>query len=174
MRLLPLALLAAALVSCSTGEKIAPTATYQIGERVNLGHLAYAIYEKQWQNQFGNGVDAHLPQNRFLLLKLNIQNTGGAETIIPNTYLQDDAGQSYPETADADGAPEWIGNTRQLKPGASIQGYLIYDVPPKHYQLRILGEDEKQIAFVDIPLSFDSDVPDVTTPIEPNAGAKGK
>ena len=167
-------LIASTLLSCSSADKVQPTRTYQMGERVSLGQLAYTVSEKQWQNQLGAGVDARIPQNRFLLLRMNIQNTGQSEAIVPNTQLQDDAGASYPEVVDGEGVTDWIGGTRQLKPGGSVQGYLLYDVPPKRYSLQISGEEEKAIALINIPLSFDSDVPDVTTPINPEAIPKKK
>lgn len=173
MRLVLVALLAT-LFSCSSADKIQPSHTYQLGERTKLGRLTYTVSEKQWQNQFGSGVDARIPQNRFLLLRFSIQNTGAEEAIVPNTQLQDDAGVSYPEVADGEGVSDWIGNTRQVKAGGGIEGYLFYDVPQKHYLLRVEGEDEKESAFIDIPLSFDSDVPDVTTPIEPDPLSKKK
>lgn len=171
---LPVLLVAATLLSCSTADKAPAVYTYQMGERVNLGQLAYTVSEKQWQNQLGGGVDARIPQNRFLLLRMIIRNIGQSEAIVPTTQLHDDAGISYPELADGDAVPDWIGGTRQLKPGGSVQGYLLYDVPPKHYALRIAGEDEKAVALVDIPLSFDSDVPDVSTPIDPKSIPKKK
>lgn len=176
MRLATLAvpLLATTLLSCSSADKVPPVRTYQIGERVNLGELAYTVSQKEWQNQLGSGVDARIPQNRFLLLRMNIENTGKSEAFVPNTQLQDEAGTSYPEVMDGEGVPDWIGGTRQLKPGGSVQGYLLYDVPPKRYSLQISGEEEKAIALVEIPLSFDSDVPDVTTPINPEAIPKKK
>ncbi len=63
---------------------------------------------------------------------------------------------------------DWIGNTRQVPPSETAQGYLLFDVPPKHYKLKVLGDEEKQVALIDIPLTFDSDVPDVTTPLDPD------
>ena len=162
------------LLSCSSSNKVPPVRTYQMGERVSVGQLAYTVTEKQWQNQLGGGVDARIPQNRFLLLRMNIQNTGQSEAIVPNTQVKDDAGTSYPEVVDGEGVADWIGGTRQLKPGGTVQGYLLYDVPPKRYYLQVSGEEEKTIALVDIPLSFDSDVPDVTTPINPEAIPKKK
>lgn len=168
------AVLAAGLLSCSNGEKIEPAHTYQLGERVPVGHLIYTVFEKQWENQLGQGIDARIPENKFYLLRLSVVNSGGSEVIIPNTQLADDSGGEYPEAGDGEGVQNWIGNTRQLRPAETFQGYLLFDVQPKHYKLRVFGEEEKQAAFVDIPLSFDSDVPDVTTPLDPESIPKKK
>lgn len=162
---------AAGLLSCSQSANVAPARTYQIGETVDVGHLAYVVSERQWQNQLGSGTDARLPTNRFFLVKVSVSNLGRSEVIFPNTQLEDEAGMDYPESADGEGVQDWIGNTRQLGPGRRMQGYLLYDVPPKRYKLRVYDEDEKEAEFIDIPLSFDSDVPDLTTggPLDPSA-----
>ena len=157
------AVLTAGLLSCSSGEKIEPPHTYQLGDRAPVGHLIYTVLEKQWENQLGQGADARIPQNKFYLLKLTVVNSGGGEVIIPNTILTDDAGTDYPEASDGEGVKDWIGNTRQVRPNETLQGSLLFDVQPKHYRLRVFSEDEKQMAFVDIPLSFDSNAPDMIT-----------
>ena len=168
------AILAAGLLSCSSGEQTEPTRTYQVGERATVGHLIYTVFERQWENQIGQGVAARIPQNKFYLLRISVVNSGSSEVFVPNTQLTDDAGNDYSEAADGEGVQDWIGNTRQVRPSGTLQGYLLFDVPPKHYRLRVFSEDEKQAAFIDIPLSFDTDVPDVTTPLDPNLIPKKK
>jgi Domain of unknown function (DUF4352) len=170
MRFSPLitAALAVCLLACSNADKTEAPHTYQMGERVTVGHMIYTVFERQWHTEFGSGPDARLPQNRFYLLRISVVNSGGNEAIIPKTELIDDSGVSYPESADGEGVQDWIGNTRQVPPSDAAQGYILFDVPPKHYKLKVLGEEEKQLALVDIPLTFDSDVPDVTTPLDPD------
>jgi hypothetical protein len=170
MRSIPLipAALAVCLLSCSNVDKTEAPHTYQLGERATVGHLNYTVFERQWHTEFGSGPDARLPQNRFYLLRISVANKGGSDAIIPKTELVDDSGATYPESDDGEGVQDWIGNTRQVGPSATTQGYLLFDVPPKHYKLKLLGEEEKQTALVDVPLTFDSDVPDVTTPLDPD------
>jgi Domain of unknown function (DUF4352) len=162
------AFLAASLLSCSSGERTEAPHTYQLGERATAGHLIYTVFERQWHTEFGSGPDARLPQNRFYLLRISVVNSGSGDAIIPKTELVDDSGASYPESTDGEGVQDWIGNTRQVAPSDTAQGYLLFDVAPKHYKLKLLGDEEKQVALVDIPLTFDSDVPDVTTPLDPD------
>jgi Domain of unknown function (DUF4352) len=160
--------LAASLLSCSSVERTEVRHIYQMGERVTAGRLIYTVFERQWQTEFGSGPDARLPQNRFFLLRISVVNSGANEAIIPKTELIDDSGVTYPEATDGEGVQDWIGNTRQVPPSETVQGYLLFDVPPKHYKLKVLGDEEKQVALIDIPLTFDSDVPDVTTPLDPD------
>lgn len=165
--LIPVAL-TVCLLSCSSVDKTEAPHTYQMGERVTVGHLIYTVYERQWHTEFGSGPDARLPQNRFYLLRMSVVNSGGGDAIVPKTELVDDSGATYQESTDGEGVQDWIGNTRQVSPSETTQGYLLFDVPAKHYKLKLLGEEEKQTALVDVPLTFDSDVPDVTTPLDPD------
>lgn len=157
------AVLSAGLLSCSSGDRVEPPHTYPLGDRVSIGHLIYTVFEKQWHNQLGEGPGARIPQNRFYVLRVSIRNNAGGEVIVPNTQLIDDAGGNYPEANDGEGVKDWIGNIRQIPPGETLQGYLLFDVQPKHYKLLLFSEDEKQSAYVDLPLSFDSDTPDITS-----------
>jgi hypothetical protein len=168
MRVLSLTpvVLAVLLSSCSTADKTEPPHVYQMGESARAGHLIYTLFERQWHTQFGNGIDARMPQNRFYLLQVSVVNSGGADVIIPNTELVDDNGTNYSEETNGDGVQDWIGTNRQVSPSETTHGYLLFDVPAKHYRLKVTGEDEKQIALIDIPLSFGSDTPDVGTPLD--------
>ena len=167
LRLIPAAL-AICLLSCSSVEKAEAPHAYQMGERAPVGHLTYTVFERQWHTEFGTGPDARIPQNRFYLLRISVAHSGGVEAIMPKAELVDDSGATYPESSDGEGVQDWIGNTRQVSQSETAQGYLLFDVPAKHYRLKILGDEEKQTALVDIPLTFDSDVPDVTTPLDPD------
>ena len=158
---------AASLLSCSPTESEAPPHTYQMGERVSLGHIIYTVFERQWHAQFGAGAAARVPQNRFYLLRIAVQNNGPSEAIIPILELTDDSSASFQESSDGDGVQDWLGAIRQVGPGETKQGYVLFDVPQKRYKLKLTDEEGKRTAWVDIPLTFDSDAPDVTTPLDP-------
>ena len=165
--LLPVAL-AFALLSCSTDDKVQAPRLYRMGDRAQAGNLFYTVLDRQWRNEFGEGPAARLPENRFYLVRISVENNSATEAIVPGIELVDDSGAAFPELTDGDGVQDWIGNTRQVKPSVANQGYVLFDVQPKHYKLRVWGEEEKQAALVDLPLSFDSDLPDVTTPLDSN------
>jgi hypothetical protein len=163
---LPLALTVLGLIACSPKEEEPALRTYQMGERVLMGHLIYTAFERQWMPQIGTGLDARIPQNRFYLLRISVLNSGGADAIVPTISLVDDSGASFPEIENGDGVPDFIGSLRQVAPAATVQGNLVFDVLPKHYKLKVSDEDGKQAALVDLPLSFEPDAPDVTTPLD--------
>jgi len=161
-----LALTVAGLVSCSPKDDEPRLRTYSMGERVPLGHLIYTVFEREWMTQIGTGVDARIPQNRFYLLRVSVSNSGGSDAIIPTLALVDDGGATYPELENGEGVPDFIGSLRQLSPAGTAQGNLLFDVMPRRYKLKISDEEGKQLAMVDIPLTFDGDTPDVTTPLD--------
>jgi hypothetical protein len=165
---LPAVMTVLSLAACSPKEDEPALRTYQMGERVLQGHLLYTVFERQWMPQIGSGLDARIPQNRFYLLRISVLNSGGADAIVPTISLVDDAGASFPEIQNGDGVPDFIGSLRQIAPAETAQGNLVFDVSPKHYKLKVSDEDGKQSALVDLPLSFDPDAPDVTTPLDTN------
>ena len=160
-----LALLSAALflTGCSSGAPY-PVRTFGMGEKVQLGHLSYTIFETQWLTQLGEGSSQRVPQHRYFLVRMSAVNGGAAEVIVPTLSVVDDKGQSYPELSNGDSVPQWIGFLRQPKPAESVQGNAVFDAPPAHYKLRILDETETREALIDIPLSFGAETPEVPVP----------
>jgi Domain of unknown function (DUF4352) len=163
--LMPVALLGltSVLSSCGDDTSVPPPPTYAMGERVSLGRLVYVVYETQWLTQLGDGADAHVPQHRFFLVRLSAVNGSGKEVIVPNFTIEDDSGNSYPEIGGdrAQGVPQYIGYLRRVKPAESAQGNAVFDAPPRHYKIRLLDEESDKSAYVDIPLSFTSESPEV-------------
>jgi len=137
-----------------------------MGDRVELGHLVYTVFETRWASQLGEGSTARVPQpqHRFFLIRMNVGNTATVRAIVPNMSIEDDHGNSYPEVRDGDGVPEWLGFLRPVTTLEAAAGNVLFDVPPAHYRLRVTDEDSQRAALVDIPLSFQSDVPDLPTP----------
>jgi hypothetical protein len=152
------------LSSCSgRGADNEPVRTYQMGERVVVAPLTYAVYEQQWLAQLGTGSDARLPQNRFLLIRLSATNGGGTEGYVPSLTLVDDGGNSCAEVSNGDSVPHWMGYLRPIKPADTLQGNILFDCIPKHYRLKVVNEDGG-MAYVDIPLSFEAETPSIDIP----------
>ncbi len=171
MRLLrvPLLLGVVFLFSACSDDNGPPPRTYMMGERAEVGHIIYTVFETQWLTHIGEGADARVPQNRFFLVRLSATNGLGTEVIVPNVTVQDDSGNSYPELTNGEGVPQWIGFLRNVKPAESAQGNLVFDAPPRHYKLKVMDETSERMAFIDIPLSFGAETPELPTP----GGAKG-
>jgi hypothetical protein len=138
--------------------------TFSMGEKVELGHLIYTVYETQWLTQIKQDPTPRIPQNRFLLVRVSIVNTGGGSILSPHLTIQDDRGNTYQEVANGEGVPQWIGYLRQVQPAEAAQGNMVFDAPPAHYQLRLTDEDESKVALVDMPLTFGAENPELPTP----------
>ena len=167
-----LAVLVAAsfLTSCGDGgDKPFPVRTYTMGERIGLGHIMYQVFETQWMTHLGEGADTRVPENRFFLVRMSAVNSSGADVIIPNFTIEDDNGKSYPELSGGEGVPQYIGYLRTVKPADSVMGNAVFDAPPRHYKLKIQDETGEKTAYIDIPLTFVSETPDV-----PEVGGKKK
>ena len=138
---------------------------HRMGERITLGSLVYNVFDTQWKPQLGEGAEARVPKDRFFLVRLSVVNGGTPELMVPTIVLVDDAGQTYPELSNGDQVPAWIGFLRRVKPADTLQGNIVFDVPPKHYKLRLSDENEQKSEEVDVPLSFSSEAP-VTPPAQ--------
>ena len=161
-------LAAAALVCLAISTACAPASPpearlHRMGERVSVGSLVYNVYEDKWKTQLGDGPDARVPKDRFLLLRINVVNGGSADLMVPTLTLLDDAGQTFSELSNGDGVPQWTGYLRRVKPAETLQGNVVFDVPPKHYRLRVTDENSQKSRDIDIPLNFASDTPDMPT-----------
>jgi hypothetical protein len=162
--LLPAAVVAALLLPACSEESRNPVRTYNLGERVDLGHIVYIVFDTQWLTHIGEGPDAEIPQNRFFLVRMRATNSRGTEVMVPNVSVEDDSGHSYHEMISSVGAPQWIGVLRNVHPAESVQGNVVFDAPPRHYKLKLADETGDRIAYVDIPLSFGAETPGVPTP----------
>lgn len=166
------AVVMAAGTTTSCGDPEPPPArTYSMGEKITVGHLIYIVYETQWLTHLGEGGDSHVPQNRYFLVRLSVVNGANRDVIVPNFTIEDDTGKSYPELGgdQALGVPQFIGYLRKVRPADTSQGNALFDAPPRHYKLKVLDEDSDKAAYVDIPLSFTSESPDL-----PQVGAPEK
>ena len=152
----------AASTACSPAIP-AESRLHRMGERVTVGSLVYNVFEDQWKAQLGQDAGARVPKDRFFLIRLSVVNGGATDLMVPALTLVDDSGQTFPELSNGDGVPEWTGYLRKVKPADTLQGNVVFDVPPKHYRLRVADENSQITREIDIPLNFTSDTPDMPT-----------
>lgn len=139
--------------------------TYEMGQRVSVGHLVYTAFETQWLPRLGSGADVRMPEHSFFLVRLSAVNGGSEQMTIPNVTVEDDQGNSYDELSDGTGVPQWIGYLRQAKPAESLDGNVVFDVAPRHYKLRVFDETGDRAALIDIPLNFNAESPAAPLPL---------
>src|ERR1039458_4532027 len=89
LMLLAVAAAASLLTSCGDSEgKASPVRTYNMGEKVAVGHIVYTVFETQWLTHIGAGADARVPQNRFFLVRLSALNSLSNDIVVPNFTLR--------------------------------------------------------------------------------------
>ena len=145
------------LNSCGGSPK--DTKVYEMGTRVEAGHLIYTVFETEWLPQIGAGDSARVPKNRFFLVRLSAINSGSEELDVPNVTLVDDRDGAVEELSDGSDFPQWIGIVRRVKPADSLAGNVVFDAEPKHYRLRVRDENNEKSLLIDIPLNFNADAP---------------
>ncbi len=133
-------------------------AEFNVGDRVELGPLVYHVTEAGWRTQLGEFPSLRMPERKFLLIHLSATNGGGETVLIPQAELENSKGETFQELTDGAGVPDWLGLIRSLKPAATEQGVIIFDVPSDAYRLRLTeGADleRARVAYVKIPLTFE-------------------
>jgi hypothetical protein len=151
--------------SCGDGERSFPVRTYTMGEKVELGHIHYQVFETQWLTHMGEGAEARIPQQRFFLVRMAAMNSAGGDVVVPTMTIQDDSGTVYNELSDGTGVPQWASYLRTVKAGESVQGNVLFDAPPRHYKMKVTDETGERTALIDIPLSFGSETPEAISPL---------
>jgi hypothetical protein len=135
--------------------------TYNLGDRVQAGPLAYAAYDTHWYLSLGQPPAPRVPVNRFLVVRMNITNDGAVDSHVPTLMVIDDSGQTYNELTDGTTVPDWMGIVRKVKPLEAEKGTVAFDVAPKHYKLRVADETDQIVSYIDLPLNL---VPDEKGP----------
>lgn len=131
---------------------------------MQLGSLAYNVYDSQWMTQLGEQPAPRIPDQRFFLVRVSVSNSGTSDLIVPPMTITDENGASFSELSSGDQVPQWLGLLRHVKPGESLQGNVVFDCPPRRYKLSIHDETEERAALVDIPLTFTAETPQVPSP----------
>ena len=165
--------LAAAVVlmpGCNRQGRSSKDALFQMGQPVNVGSLTYTALESEWRDTLETPNGSRTPKNRFLLIRLSVTNGGGVEAGVPLLNLVDAKNNEHLEEDKGDGVQQWFGLLRLIKPGSTDEGYLLFDVPPATYRLRVStgGDPEKEVvALVDIPFKLDMPQQQPGLPIAP-------
>ena len=135
-----------------------------MGERVQLGHLIYTVFETQWLTHLGEGPNTRCRRTAISWCASASPTAGPANVIVPGMSLVDDSGETHTEVSNGERRAAVDRTLRQVKPAESAQGNMLFDVPPKHYKLQVATKTEQRTALVDIPLTFGAETPELATP----------
>ncbi len=143
-------------VGCSKTDK-GSDAVHPMGDRVQVGPLIYTVLEADWMNQLGSGANVRTPKNRFLVIRVAIENVGNKEITLPLLSVINSKKEETLELDNGEGVEEWLGLLRQMTPSNTVNGKIVFDVPSSEYSLRLTNgadpENEK-FSYVGIPLKL--------------------
>jgi hypothetical protein len=126
-----------------------------MGEKAEIGSFIYRAIETHWPMTHAGRT----PKDRFFVVSVTILNSGTSEATVPGFEVIDDAGNAFPEVVDGAGVDHWLGVSRSLSVANTDQGNVVFDVPPKHYRLRVADENDN-FMYIDIPLNLSSEEPE--------------
>lgn len=132
---------------------------FRIGDPATAGPLTYNVVETRWKSQLEGFPTSRIPERNFLLIRVSITNSGGAEMGIPFLKLENSNGDSYSESEDGSGVDHWLGLMRRINPAQTEDGWLLFDVPTNSYKLRLSDGalENEHVAYVSIPLSINTE-----------------
>lgn len=154
--LLSLAVILSAGCSRGTGDS---GKRYMMGEAAKVGPLTYSVIESEWKETLDGAMGQRLPQHRFLLVNLSIANHGESEVSVPLLTLVGEKDAEFRELDNAEGVSPWLGYLRRVAPSETLNGKILFDVPPGGYKLRISSggqADTETTAVVELPYRADA------------------
>jgi hypothetical protein len=158
-RTFALALGIAASISCGQKSVRESSIQFRIGEPLLVRPFTYTVLETRWKPQLGELFSLQIPQHQFLMIRLSITNSGGAPAAVPLLTLEGPGNTVYKEHQKGEGIGNWLGLIRNIAPGQTEEGWIVFDVPANEYVLRCYGEvsdDFEQVGRFRIPLNLES------------------
>lgn len=140
-----LTLLALMVAGCPVGPR-----RVALGEDTKVGVFTYRVLTVQWQDQIGRGDKAVAPDVRFYVVYLTVTNNGSEPLPFPRARLVDASGREYEESPKARQRGIGLGSLQAMSPGFTLNGSLVFDVPPGAYTL-ILSDGNKGEAIFALP-----------------------
>jgi hypothetical protein len=108
---------------------------YGIGQNVSVGYWTYRCLGVRWQRSIGSEyADA-----RFLVVDLVIGNNDKTASSLPPMKLLDEHDREYDESSKSIFLERSFGTLKSLNPGVYSRGYVVFDVPPGKYVLKVSG-----------------------------------
>jgi hypothetical protein len=160
-----LCMIAVFLSSCTgvTGPRISRG---EMGEKVTVENISYTVLGADWVEAIGEGVNARIPENRFLLLRVSATNESGSPAQMGAFKLIASNGTEFDEIANGAAVTEWLGMARELDAKDSRQGVVLFDAPKAVYELQVADAfydgESGSAALIQIPIRPEGKEPAVS------------
>jgi hypothetical protein len=113
---------------------------HKIGETFPVGYWTYRCNGTHWQQRIGRGLLAENPDAAFLVVDMTIRNDDKTSSTLPPMKLVDAQGREYDESSKGSFTDGSFGMLKDLNPGVSSRGFVVFDVPPHgDYALKVSG-----------------------------------
>lgn len=146
-------------VSCGGAKKEARV--YKMGEATQVGVLVYTILEADWLTHLAGEVE-RIPKDRYIVVRMTIQNAGSKEATVPLMTLEDGKGLELRELDDLKNVPDTLPLLRLIPPGETMQGRIVFDGPTRDMRLRVSDVSDpsnERVALVDVPVNLGDSQP---------------
>jgi hypothetical protein len=125
---------------------------HRIGEEFAVGYWTYRCNGARWQPFVLTTFESlERPDAEFLLVDLSIRNNDRSASTLPPAKLVDNLGREYSESNKGTFVSGSFDVLKELNPGVSSRGYLLFDAPPGRYSLELSGGFESgEHALIDL------------------------
>lgn len=118
----------------------APQSRHAIGDDFSVGYWSYRCDRAIWQQYIVSGYSSiERPDAEFLIVDLVVQNNDRTSSTLPPLKLVDAQGREFDESSKGIFLDGSFGTLKQLNPGVSSRGLVVFDVPHREYTLKVSG-----------------------------------
>jgi hypothetical protein len=123
-----------------------------MGQEFSVGYWTYRCNGANWKSfiasEFGS---VERPDAEFLIVDLWARNDDRTSSTLPPVKLTDPQGREFDESSKRIYLQDAFETLKQLNPGVSSRGLVLFDVPPGEYMLMVSGGYESgEHEFVDL------------------------
>ena len=144
-------------LACSRERDSSLIGTFRMGEKVQAGPVTYEVLESSWRTALSDG--GRIPSDRFLFLRVIIANSAAEAVSVPGFSLVGPDQKTYREiTENMQNVSKWLGLFRNLQPGQSLEGWVVFDAPMGAYKLVVSDAGDigaEKYAHIDIPVHLE-------------------
>jgi hypothetical protein len=114
-------------------------ARHKCGDDVLVGYWAYRCINASWHGAIGSQYSRQHPDAEFLVVDIAIRNNDKTASALPPMKLVDNQGREYDESSKGIFIDGSFGMLKNVNPGVSSRGYVVFDVPHGNYALEVSG-----------------------------------
>ena len=112
---------------------------HHMNETVNVGYWSYTVTRVRWGNTMGPSFAPEHADAKFLQVYITIRNNDRTPSTLAPLKLVDPEGREYAESSKGALMRGSFDILKELNPGVTSNGFVLFDVPFGTYQLLLSG-----------------------------------